>query len=181
MLVFMVRARLARVAVVAAVAACAFGCAGVASLDDQGPALSDDERRAVRGQVDAALDAKSYKAAWAQEVAAGADRGRLAEIAVAALEHRSGNAGDMFAAMHAKWGALEPGPRARVSALVEAARRAGDWERALELEILAADDAPAYARAWAVYEAAPHDRAPALLDSVLEARKEHAERAESED
>lgn len=166
-------ARMRRVAPVGWAVAVLLGvgaCSGVAPLDTEAPALSSDERTMVRGQADAALEAKSYKSAWAQEVAAGADRERLAAIALTALEHRSGSAGDMFTALRTKWGPLDSDSRTRVSALVAEARRAHAWARALELELLTADDPPTFERAWTVYKQAPHDQAPAMLEAIQEAR-----------
>lgn len=147
-------------------------CADLAALDGGGetPALSGSEQAHVRGQVDKALAEQRFKTAWNQEVAAGADRARLEHIAVTALEGNSGHAEDMFEALRLKHGALSAASRAQVDRLVAKARQEGAWSRALEVELLTADDVPDFQRAWAVYRAAPVERSQSLLDSITAAK-----------
>lgn len=139
--------------------------------------LSASEQEAVRAKIDRTLATDgqvAWAAAWDQEVQAGADRTRLARIAVGALQAQDSDAEEMFKALVRKWGALEPAQRGAVSVQVEAAIAKGDWERALELEIVTADDAPAYSRAWALYERAPARQGADLLAEIQAAREAHA-------
>lgn len=152
-------------------------CSGLQTLDEKPADLSENERTAVRVQVDKAVADGTFGAAWDQEVHAGADRGRLEAIALAALEKHSRHAPDMFAALREKWGALTPAGRARISEWSETAQRNGEWGRALELELVTADDPPAYERAWGVYKRAPSLRATDLLEEIQDARAAHAEDA----
>lgn len=145
-------------------------CAGLSGLGDETPTLGPDEQASVHAQAERALAEGRFNAAWNQEVAAGADRERLEAVAVAALAGRSRHTEDMFQALHARFGPLGPTARERVTALVAEARGLGSWERAVDLEIQAADDAPAYTAAWALYRAAPADLAPGLLAAIQEAR-----------
>ncbi|MDJ0521288.1 MAG: hypothetical protein QNJ90_04365 [Planctomycetota bacterium] len=148
------------------------GCTDLAALDSEadGPALAPSEQDAVREQGDKALADGRFKTAWNHEVAAGADRARLERIALAALEAQSGQAEDMFVALREKHGALSNGARSRVDGMVDAARQRGSWSRALELELMTADDPPTFTRAWAVYRGAPVERAPSLLETLQEAK-----------
>lgn len=116
------------------------------------------------------MAAKRWKVAWNQEIEAGADRAQLQEIALAALADRSRHAGDMLAALHQRFGALPAAGRARVDGLVREAKSEGHWSRALDIELLSADDAPAFSQAWALYQDAPVERAPDLLEAIQEAR-----------
>ena len=170
---------LCRIAVVLLCPLLVAACSDLAALDGDGatPALSGSEQAAVRTQVDKALAGQRFKTAWNQEVAAGADRARLEAVALAALEAHSGHAADMFAALRTRHGALSSGARGRVDGLVAQAQDAASWSRALELELLTADDAPEYTRAWAVYRAAPPERAAALLQTIQDAKEEAAKQA----
>lgn len=148
------------------------GCSGIGELggSDSSPRLSPSEQTAVRGQVSAAMAAKRWKVAWNQEIEAGAEQAHLQEIALAALADRSRHAGDMLTALRERFGTLPAGGRTQVEELVAQARTAGRWAWALELELLSADDPPTFSRAWALYRAAPVDRAPGLLEAIQEAR-----------
>ena len=161
----------------------ASACTDLAALDGGGtaPPLAGAEQEAVREQVEKALAEKRFKTAWNQEVAAGADRARLEAIALAALEAQSGHADDMFVALRAKHETLSNGARARVDALVTTARQEGSWSRALELELMTADDPGDFARAWSVYRAAPTGVAPGLLEAIQEAKADAAEKAAAAD
>jgi len=140
-----------------------------------GPAPSEQD--AIRHQVAQAVAAGRYKAAWNQEIEAGAERARLEAVALAALAHDSGQAEAMFAALRAKWGNLGPSSRARVEALVAEAKGLGKWTQALRLELKTADDPPAYKLAWALYASAPVDRASALLGDIKDAQADAKEAA----
>ena len=74
-------------------------------------------------------------------------------------------------------GGLTPEGRARVKDLTAAAEARGDREEAVRLALDAAEDAPAYAAAWAVYQRTPAREAEDVLDDILEARRKHAESA----
>ncbi len=151
------------------------GCSGVDGLSADAPRLSDAERESVQVQVEKALEQKRFNLAWNQEVKAGADRGRLERIALEALRARSGHAEDMFSALREKHGALSADSRKAVTLQREAAQREGRWSRALEIEMLTADDPPAYSAAWSVYRDAPPDVAPDLLTTITDARSDHEE------
>ena len=55
------------------------------------------------------------------------------------------------------------------------ARSEGRWSRAMDLELRAADDPPTFQRAWALYQAAPPEFAPDLLDEIKDARADLSE------
>ena len=171
--------RLGRLLLAAVCAVAVAACSGIEGIDagSSGPSLSASETSAVRGQVDRAVAARRWKVAWNQEIAAGADRERLEAIAVAALGDRSSHAGDMLRALRARWGDLGATGRGQVDQWVSQAQADGRWSRALTLELLAADDPPTFTRAWAVYQAAPPEFAPDLLDDIQDARSEHEESA----
>jgi hypothetical protein len=152
------------------------GCSGLAPLDEPPAAtLAPSEQAAVRAKADEALAQGRYNAAWNQEVAAGADRARLEAIAVQALAGRSLHAADMLRALEKRFGGLGPEARARADALVARARTEGHWQRALEVALAAADDAPHYEAAWAVYRDAPPEVASSLLEMIQDARKAREE------
>lgn len=157
----------------------ASACTDLAALDGGGDAtpLAGAEQQAVREQVEKALAEKRYKVAWNQEVAAGADRARLESIALAALEAQSGHADDMFTALQAKHGSLSSSARGRVDGLVRVARQGGSWGRALDIELLTADDPGTFARAWNLYRAAPTSSAPGLLETIREAQSDVEKKA----
>lgn len=150
-------------------------CSGVSGLDEEPMALSSVEKARVDGQVSKALEARRWTAAWNQAVDGGASRERFESIAVSALADDDGDAADMLEALRAKWGGLTPAARGRVDELVQEELRRRDWERAVEIELLAADDAPAYEAAWALYEDAPPHKAHDLLQAIDEARREREE------
>ena len=158
------------------------GCSGISALDATGdaqtagaPGLSQGEQAAVRSQVSRAVDAGRWKIAWNQEVEAGADRAALERIALGALHDDSRHAEDMLTALRERWGALSSDGRAQVSGWVVEATAEGRWRRALGLELLSADDPPAFTRAWALYQGAPVELAPELLDDIQGAREDYAE------
>jgi hypothetical protein len=148
-------------------------CATVRGLDEPALDLSGEEKARVERQVRIAIDEKRWSSAWNQAVDAGASRERLEGIAMGALEAEDGVVEDMLEALFAKWGGLTPAGRARVDALLEEVLTAKwvDWERAAEIAIQTAEDAPAYARAWEIYEAAPPDGAQSILEAIGEARR----------
>jgi hypothetical protein len=157
---------------IAATALCllAGACASVRGLDEAPTPLSASEQARVARQVDSALEERKWDAAWNQAVEAGAERARLEDVALRALADDDGVAGDMFEALVAKWGGLTTPARERVSVLVGDAIARRDWERAVELELLTAEDAPAYAAAWGVYDQAPAGEAEPVLAAIVEAR-----------
>jgi hypothetical protein len=152
--------------------ACAVaGCTSPRGLDEAPMKLSPDEALAVRAQVDKARRAGAYTAAWNQAVDAGAGRERLETIAVEALAADDGDAKEMLHALRDKWGPLSPAARARVTSLSREAAGRGDWKLAVGIELVAADDPPAYAAAWRVYQDAPPQEASDLLARIREARE----------
>ncbi len=164
------------VAALAALLAAGLGaCSGVGSLSGDAPKLSSAEKDTVRLQVEKALTQKRFNLAWEQEVAAGADRAQLERIALLALRGRSGHTSSMLAALRERDGDLTPETRALITQEADAAKRAGRWERAVEIELQAAGDPPTFAAAWALYRAAPADRAPGLLKAITAAKEAHAE------
>ncbi len=145
-------------------------CSSIRSLDEDPLPLSASEKAHVGTQVDKALEKRRWETAWNQAVDAGADRGRLETIALGALQDDDGAAEDMLEALVGKWGGLTPTARGRVQALVKAALVEDDWGRAVEIEILAAEDAPTYQAAWDLYSGAPPRRAESLLEAITGAR-----------
>lgn len=169
------RAMLLRASLLALLSLVGDGCSDLSALDGGGgggaavvPTATAQE--AIRGQAEKALDEGRYKMAWNLEVDAGGDRARLEAVALAALEGRSRHVGDMFAALRTKHGALAAGPRGRVDGLVAAARDAGRWSRALEMELFTADDPGNFSRAWAVYRQVPAEQSAALLPLLQDAQ-----------
>ena len=147
-------------------------CASVRGLDGDPLPLSTAEKARVGAQVDKAVATGEWDAAWNQAVDAGADRSRLEAVALAALADEDGVSSDMFEALIDKWGGLTPAARGQVSDLVRAGIGENDWDRAVEIELLTADDAPTYAAAWAVYDRAPANKAAAVLTAIGEARSD---------
>lgn len=156
----------------------AAGCSGVDSLSADAPKLSDAERDDVRAQVEKAIEQQRFNLAWNQEVQAGADRERLERVAVEALRARSRHAPSMFTELRERHGGLSADARTKVTLQTDAAKQEGLWSRAVQIELMTADDPPAYAGAWAVYRAAPPDQAPDLLAAITDAKAAHAESAD---
>ena len=154
----------------------AAACSAPRALDEAPMDLSPDEATAVRGRVEEAIGQGDYVPAWNQAVDVGADRATFERIALGALEGRDAAAEDMLRALREKWGGLTPEGRRRVEALSAEALRGGTVQRAVQIEILAADDPPRYSGAWRIYREVPENRAPAVLEAIREAREEHAER-----
>lgn len=150
-------------------------CASVRGIDDAPGSFSSQEKAKVEVGIDRALSDEEWGAAWDQAVSVGASRARFEAIALQALADDAGVAEAMFEALREKWGALTPDGRTRARALGAAAIREGDWERAAQIEILVADDAPAYAGAWAIYEQAPADEASDILRMIGKARESAGE------
>lgn len=147
-------------------------------LSADAPKLSDAERDDVRAQVEKALAQGRYNLAWNQEAQAGADRARLEAVAIEALRARSRHAPSMFEELRETHGGLTDDARTKVTLQTDAAREAGRWMRAVQIEIMTADDPPAYRRAWALYRDAPPDQAPDLLAAITDAKQSHAESAD---
>ena len=147
-------------------------CASLRGLDEDPLPLSAAEKARVGTKVDEAVVEREWDAAWNQAVDLGADRSRLEAVALAALADDDGVAQDMFEALIGKWGGLTPAGRGRVKTLVEASIDERDWDRAVEVELLTAEDAPTYAAAWAVYDRAPPQDAVSALAAIGEARSE---------
>lgn len=162
-----------RFALVLAFAVLLPACTGVSDLGKAPAPFTGAEGAAVRTKVDAAVAAKKFADAWNLEAQAGTDRTRLETIALASLEADEGPYEAMFAQLRTKFGGLSPEARGRVSALTAKELGLKHWTRAVEAELAAADDAPAYAGAWRVYEQTPPDEALAVLDALRKARKDH--------
>jgi hypothetical protein len=170
-------ARAPRALLAALAAAALAACSGVSKVKDAPADLSASETSAVRAKAKEAEAKKDWAVAWNHEVEAGASRERLEEIALEALADEDGDAADMLREIRRKWTDLSPAGRARVDALVEQAKGKEEWERAAEIEILAANDAPEFKAAWEVYKSAPPDPALDVLAEIQKARAEHAKDA----
>ncbi len=162
-----------RFALVIALASLLPACSGVSDLGKAPTPFAGTEGDAVRKKADAALAEKKYAEAWNLEAQAGTDRARLEAIALASLEADEGPFEDMLAQLRTKFGGLSPEGRARVTAFTSKELGLAHWARAVDVELAAADDAPAYAGAWRVYEQTPPGEALAVLESLRAARKDH--------
>lgn len=151
------------------------GCSSAASLDTTNRPLSPAEAAIVSRKSDKALADKEYELAWNHEVYAGKNRERLEAVALAALEADAGVADDMLSQLKKAHGGLTDAGRARVKAATVKAQGAGNWERAAEIQVVAADDAPSYKAAWAVYAEAPAKDALSILKYIEKARTEFSE------
>lgn len=156
--------------IAATIALALAGCSGVTDLEKPQPPLQGNEPAAVRRKVDEAVQAKKFSDAWDLEARAGTDRARLENIAMTSLEADSGPYEDMIAQLRKKFGGLSPTARARVDAATSAAESNRKWTRAVEIQIDAADDPPAFKGAWAVYDRTPPKDALAVLEAITKAR-----------
>jgi hypothetical protein len=147
------------------------GCSGVADLSKPAPSLAGDERAAVARKSDQALKEGKYSDAWELEVHAGGDRARLEAIALVPLKADEGPYEEMFAQLVKKFGGVTPKARTAVDAATNEAEGTGRWKRAADIQIAAADDAPAYKGAWAVYDRTPPSKALEVLDRIHAARE----------
>ena len=161
-----------RFAVLAALLGPVAGCSGVSSLSTSRALVTDGgEVAAVRAKVDQAVKEKKFADAWDLEVASGQDRARLETIALASLAADEGPSEKMLAELIGTFHGLSPDARARVGAESKRAMEAKKWGRAAEIEIMAAEDAPAYKAAFGVYERTPPSDALAVLELIEKARK----------
>jgi hypothetical protein len=159
------------------IALAATACSRVAALDTRPMDLSEPERAAVREQADRSRGEKEWKDAWNQEVEAGADRARLETIALEAAADSDGDAKDMFAELRRRWGGLSETAQDGLARVLQKAEAEKDYGLAVEVLILAADDAPTYAGAWDLYRRAPPDEAVDILGEIRLAREAHAREA----
>jgi len=164
-------------------------CNSVTGLDAEHSPLNTQERALVRTQSVKAIEAKEWSDAWDQEVHAGAERARLEDIALGALKDDSGSAESMFEELLRKWGPLSAPSRAAVDTLVIDAVAKRDWSRAMEIEIVAADDPPkagdpaervTYSKAWELFRAAPPNKASDLREMIQDARDDAREALETD-
>jgi hypothetical protein len=153
-------------------------CSGVSEIRSAPRNLGGDEPQRVRKKADQALAEAKYAVAWDTEAEAGADRDRLEAIMLASLSAGRGPYEAMLAELRRKFGGLSPGARARVDALAREREAAGRWTDAVDVQIVAADDPPAFAAAWGVHERAPPRDALAVLQRIQDARDEHAKASE---
>lgn len=144
-------------------------CAGVSDLSGPAPRLGDHVAD-VRAKADEARKAHRHGDAWNLEAQAGADRARLEAIALDALAADAGPYEDMLKALRAKFGGLSPEGRARVDGLVRDHEGAGRFDDALDVELVAADDPPAFAKGWELWRRAPAKDALGLLEKLEQAR-----------
>lgn len=146
------------------------GCAGVSDLSSPPSAGVADHASDVRRKVDEATAAGRYEDAWNLEAQAGTDRARLEAIALASLRAGKGPYEDMFAALRKKFGGLSTEARAKVDALALEREQAGRWDDAVDVQLVTADDAPAYEAAWEVYRRTPVRNALDVLEAIEDAR-----------
>ncbi len=149
----------------AAVPACRT-CRRPRRLDGRGATPGD-----VRRKADEALAAGKFEEAWNLEA-------QPAPTAPASRRSRSrplaadkGAYEEMFPALRKKFGGLSTEARAKVDALAGEREAAGQFDDAVDLQIVAADDAPAYEAAWAVYKRAPVKDALEVLERIEAAAK----------
>ncbi len=154
-------------ALVQAVAACS-----IRGLDEPRADLSEAERASVAAQVDRAVADERWKEAWNQGVDGGLDRPSLEEVALAALAAKESQGEDMVEKLVEEYGALSVEAQAKADAVAEGHEKAGKWKWAARVLIATAADAPVYRKAWLLYERAPPNRAPDVLEVILEARTE---------
>lgn len=147
-------------------------CSGVRELDEPALPLTRQEAEAVERQVERARTDGEWRAAWSQAIDLGGDRRLLEGIALDALEDQAGDAEEMFELLRDKWGGLTEDGQARVGTMTVGAQERGLWNRAAEIQLAVAGDAPAYAGAWAVYEAAPSWASEGVLERIREARED---------
>lgn len=145
------------------------GCAGVADLSSPASPSVGSHAQDVRRKADEALAAGKFEEAWNLEAAAGTDRSRLEAIALAALAADKGPYDDMFPALRKKFGGLSTEARAKVDALAGERESAGQFDDAVDVQIVAADDAPAYEAAWGVYKRTPVKDALEVLERIQDA------------
>jgi len=136
--------------------------------------LPQDEATALRKKADEAYAKKAWADAWNLEAEAGLDRARLERVAMGALEADSGPFEKMFAQLRAKFGGITAEARARVTVLRKKAEEEKRWKDAAQIEIDTAEDPPAYAGAFAVYELTPPGDALAVLTKIRDARTDYA-------
>lgn len=142
------------------------GCAGVSDLTAPASSGIGTHAQDVRRKADEALAAGKFEEAWNLEAAAGTDRARLEAIALASLAADKGPYEDMFPALRKKFGGLSTEARARVDALAQEREAAGQYDAAVALQLVAADDAPAYDAAWGVYKRTPVKDALEVLETI---------------
>ena len=151
----------------------ATGCSAPRGLDEKPMNLTAAERGRIEAKVDAARDPRigDWTGAWNQAVDAGLGQNVFEGIALDALEDDAGVATEMLEALIKKHGGLTPEARARVDRLSDEAAARGDWARALEIQLAAAEDPPTFSAAWELYAKAPPDEGAALLATLREARE----------
>jgi hypothetical protein len=147
------------------------GCAGVSDLSTPASPSLGRHVEDVRRKADEALAAGRFADAWNLEAQAGTDRARLEAIALAALVADQGPYEDMFPALRMRFGGLSTEARAKVDALAREREGAGRYAAAADVQIVAADDAPAYEAAWDVYKRTPVKDALAVLERIEAAAK----------
>lgn len=151
------------------------GCAGVEPLRAGGDVPLADRTPEIRAKVDEATAKGRYADAWNLEAQTGTDRARLEAIALAALAADRGPYDDMLAALRGRFGGLSEAGRARVEEIAAGQEAVGRFDDAAATQLVAADDAPAFARAWDVYRRAPVDDALPILRAIERARERAAD------
>ncbi len=147
-------------------------CNDVGDLGKPSRPLLGDEPQWVRRKADEALQQERWVDAWNLEKEAGGDRSRVEEVALQALAHEVSDSRDMFQRIREKFGGLSEGAKARVKALTDKAVADRDWRHATEMQVLAADDAPAFKGAWDVFLVTPQGEALGILQRIQKARDE---------
>ena len=151
-------------------------CTSVKTLDTPARGFQPDAKARVAKRIQDAIDDKEWTAAWNMAVDMGATRAKFEDIAARAVIDDAAAEQDMVEALRARYGTLGPGfltpVRAHVDHLIAVKK---DLERAVEIELLTANDAPRYERAWAIYDHVPADDAPDVLEMIADARAEAEE------
>jgi hypothetical protein len=146
-------------------------CSGVREPTGPSRPLAPGETQVVRKKSAEAVAQKEWAVAWDQEVEAGADRARLEEITLSAMAADSGPYEDMVAALQKKFGGFTDAALARATALAHEFEGKGDFSRAVDIQLLIANDPPEYKAAWDLYGRAPVKKAGAVVDAIQKARK----------
>lgn len=154
------------------------GACSIRSLDEPRAELSEQERSRVAGQVESALADEEWEVAWNQAVDGGLDRARLEAVALATLRARDARGEAMVEELREAYGGLTEEGAREAAVIAEALSGEGQWKWSARVLVWTAADAPAYRRAWDLYDQAPAKKASDVLEVILEAREAADEESE---